>query len=140
MKRNTLLLNGILCLSIGTLLIGSLGACKKNRSDTSKNTAIEAQKGSELGDLSAFKKIAEDTLALVEKDQLADAKSKIKELETAWDDAESQMKPLNSEKWNSLDKSIDRALAQLRTAQPDQASSSAALKKLIAKFTAMNTK
>jgi len=66
---------------------------------------LKRKTGPELGDLSAFKKIAEDTLALVEKDQMAEAKAKIKELESAWDDAEETMNPKNPSKWNSIDKS-----------------------------------
>jgi len=93
-----------------------------------------------LGDLSAFRKIAEDTLDLVNKNQLADAKARIKDLETAWDVAEEKMKPMNSGKWNSVDKSIDRVLALLRSSNPVQADCAAALKTLIAKFNALSPK
>ena len=87
-----------------------------------------------LGDLSAFRKIADDTLGLVQKNDLIAAKTRIKDLETAWDDAEGTLKKLNPENWTSVDKSIDRALAQVRSGKPDAAACETALKTLIAKF------
>ena len=147
MSKNLLLNKAAICFLAGIATVGFLSACgKSHRADSSSNSEKQeinsgsVQKERSLGDLSAFKKIAEETLDLVDKGQLAEAKAKVKELETEWDKAEESMKPLNTEKWNSLDKSIDRALGQLRTAEPNQAACSLALKKLIAKFAAMSAK
>lgn len=93
-----------------------------------------------LGDLTSFKKIAEDTLALVGKKQMPEAKARIKDLETAWDVAEEAVKPRNPAKWNSADKSIDKALAELRSSEPDPAACAKALKIVIAKFAVMGDK
>ncbi|SDI18836.1 protein translocase subunit SecF [Pseudomonas panipatensis] len=87
-----------------------------------------------LGDLSAFRGIAVDTRGLLEKGDLAAARKRITDLETAWDQAEESLKPLNTADWFSVDKSIDRALAQLRSGTPDPGASSAALDTLIAKL------
>lgn len=138
MKELSLTRTITMALMTGMLLAGSSYAednatDPKTKQDQPKTVALPTS--GVLGDLSPFKKIAEDTLDLVKKNELAQAKTRIKNLETAWDDAEETMKPKSPEKWNSVDKSIDRALAQLRSAEPDPAACTATLKTVIAKFT-----
>src|SRR5437762_10610383 len=72
-----------------------------------------------LGDMAPFKKIAEDTLKLVEKNDLKGAKARIKDLETDWDNAEAKLKPTNPTTWSSVDKSIDQALKDVRASKPN---------------------
>jgi len=87
--------------------------------------------GAPLGDLAPFSRIASDTLAIVQRGDLKAAKARIKDLETAWDDAEKKMRPMSPSDWKTVDKSIDRALAQLRAKTPDAAGCEAALKTTI---------
>ena len=100
----------------------------------------EAKTEGKLGDMSPFQAIAEDTLKLVQANDLAGAKARIKDLETAWDKAEEKLKPVNSAKWTSVDKSIDRALANLRSGTPDAKVCTTSLETLISKFKAVSTK
>jgi hypothetical protein len=85
-------------------------------------------------DLSAFRIIAQDTLAIVDTGNLGSAKSRIKDLEADWDRAEAKLRPRSPEQWRNIDKAIDAALQQLRAVSPQAAAARKALQSLIAAF------
>ncbi len=91
-----------------------------------------------LGDLSLFSPIASESLVLAQRGDLKGAKARMKDLETAWDEAEERLQPLSPEDWTLVDKSIDRALAKVRAKEPDQEACVAALQALVTKFSTMN--
>jgi uncharacterized membrane protein YkoI len=91
-----------------------------------------------LGDLSAFRTIAADTLAIVNTGNLTSAKARIKDLETNWDGAEAKLRPRNPERWRIIDKVIDAALVQLRADRPQVLASKDALQNLLASFDRSN--
>ena len=57
------------------------------------NTAVAAESG--LGDLSNFKTIVADVQALVDKGDIPAGAKRITDYETAWDGAETAIRPLN---------------------------------------------
>jgi hypothetical protein len=91
-----------------------------------------------LGNLSSFRKIAADTLAIVNAGNLARAKTRIKDLETNWDRAEAKLRPRDPERWLVIDKTIDAALVQLRADRPQASASKDALQNLLASFDRSN--
>jgi hypothetical protein len=72
-----------------------------------------------LGDLSALSIIVADVRKDAEAGDLAAAATRITDLETAWDDAEPAMRPLNPEAWGRVDAATDDALTALRAKAPD---------------------
>jgi uncharacterized membrane protein YkoI len=85
-----------------------------------------------LGDLSSFRTIAGDTLAIVSTGNITRARARIKDLETNWDRAEAKLRPRNPEQWRIIDKAIDAALVQLRADRPQALASKDALQNLLA--------
>lgn len=88
---------------------------------------------SELGDLSAMRTIVADTKALVATNDLAGAKAKITEYETAWDNAAGDLRAKSAAKWDAIDAASDGAIESLR-ADASAETSDAALTALLAQL------
>ncbi|MET8085816.1 hypothetical protein [Micromonospora sp. NPDC005237] len=83
-----------------------------------------------LGDLTGFARIAGDMQAMVARNDLAGGRTRAKDLEVRWDDAEAGLKPRDPASWHRLDSEIDAVLTSLRAGQPSPADCSANLRAL----------
>jgi len=73
-----------------------------------------------LGDLSQFEMFERNMLNYVNSDDMKNANLQANSLETAWDQAQSDIRSKNVAKWNDIDKSIDDVLNSVRDKSPDK--------------------
>jgi uncharacterized membrane-anchored protein len=102
------------------------------RGQLEKRAASSVTPGRPLGDLSKFRGVAQDMLSLVKAADWNGAKSRADDLESAWDDGQSRLQPMNPDKWTTMDSAIDTVLKKARASAKDAAATSSALEVLLA--------
>ncbi len=82
-------------------------------------------------DVAKFRAIVEATLVKVQAGDQSGAKASITDLETAWDEDESILKPMDKDAWGVIDRQIDSAIKAVRTRNPDPAAETQTLNHLV---------
>jgi uncharacterized membrane-anchored protein len=84
--------------------------------------------------IAKFRAIVQATLVKVQAGDQNGAKATITELETAWDNDEADLRPMDNNAWGILDHEIDSALHAVRARNPDTANEIATLNALVTAF------
>lgn len=95
-------------------------------------TPSHAAQATGLGDLSALRAIAADTLDIVAKGDMAAATARITDFESAWDTEAAKLRALNADEWSAIDGAADAAIASLRASSPTADTATSAVTALIA--------
>ena len=99
------------------LILGGTGYYVRH-GQLQRQAAASSSPTAPLGDVSAFRKIATDMLVLVKADDMAGAKTRAGDLETAWDAGQARMRPMNPDRWAVMDGAIDNVLTTVRADKP----------------------
>lgn len=76
--------------------------------------APKAARTSGLGDLSSLEAIVTDVQTLVDKGDMTAASSRMTDYESAWDQGQTSIRPLNPVDWGHVDAASDVAIKALR--------------------------
>jgi hypothetical protein len=117
-------------LSCGPAAVANTHTATKPTPTTKAATATKPK--APLGDLSKFRKITVDTLALAKAGDLKKAEKRITDMETKWDAYENALKSKDSARWTQLDGALDKVLKALRASKPDAATSTKLLEDMLA--------
>ncbi|WP_405498577.1 hypothetical protein [Nocardia sp. NBC_00511] len=71
------------------------------------------------GEIATFRTITQDTLTKVQAGQQLEAKTRMKDLETAWDRDQDALQAIDRSAWTVIDSRIDAALKAVRAKTPD---------------------
>ena len=126
----TVLVSG--CSSTSTSPPATSGTAKSQSAvATTADTGQSATAKFPPADVTAFRTIVTDTLAKVQAGDQAGAGARITDLETAWDDAQDELEPMDPTGWESLDRKIDNALRAVRSTAPDPTAEKQSLNELL---------
>ncbi|WP_293912408.1 hypothetical protein [Deinococcus sp.] len=106
-------------------------ALAQSKTPVTTSVSIVRAKVGPLGDLSAFRVILQDTLALVQSGKSKDAVTRIRAFELLWDKQANTLTSKDSAKWTTLDRAADVALRAVRSSPPSKTQSTTALQELI---------
>ena len=95
-------------------------------------TAGQATAHFPSADVTNFRTITQGILTKVRAGDRAGATAGARQLETAWDDAQSRLQAMDEATWTAIDGRIDVVLTSIRDANPDPATETHALDDLLA--------
>jgi len=130
----------VVAVATGALLVGAAGqphataASEEAPSAAPVTTTLapgQAIANFPPAEVAKFRTIAQDTLAKVQAGDQAGAAARVKDLETAWDDDQATLQPLDGTAWNVLDGRIDKVLKSVRASTPDPATETQTLTALL---------
>ncbi|SHH92265.1 hypothetical protein [Clostridium grantii] len=104
---------------LSLFLVVSVAGYIMRTSTLAEEARASAPMGLTSQELMDFVAIEQDTLAYVVNNDMPSAKERAKDLETKWDQSAARLKAIDSNKWTTIDDSIDVVLSDVRTKNPD---------------------
>ena len=101
----------VAALLIGASTLGYYGRSAQLRERAAASVTATAP----LGDLSHFRALAGDMLRAERAGDATGAKARADDLESAWDNAQALLRPMNPAKWTLMDNAIDAVLKNVRS-------------------------
>jgi hypothetical protein len=141
-ERIMLAYYAVVTVAAGSLLVLAAGqphataTASENESGGSSVTATLAPGQSATAnfppaEVAKFRAVTQDTLAQVRAGDQSGATARVKDLETAWDDDQATLQPLDDTGWTVLDGQIDSVLKSVRASNPDPATETQTLTALL---------
>lgn len=112
--RNLLLSTLLIAVPVGAFAAGYLLV-----QPSQSPSAQAAAQGPSLGDMTPFATIITDVQSMAASGDLGKAERRITDFETAWDDAQQTLRPVNTANWGNVDVAADAVLDALRASKPD---------------------
>ncbi len=110
--------NLLLSAALIALPVGAFSTVYALTAPTPDPTPVAAATPS-LGDMTPFTTIVTDVQGIAATGDLAAAEARITDFETAWDDAQGTLRPIDTASWGNVDTAADAALDALRAPSPD---------------------
>ncbi|MEJ7648278.1 MAG: hypothetical protein WKF57_04380 [Nakamurella sp.] len=126
--------HGALQTAIAVVLIvtaGGVGYSTREAALAAPPAAGSINAAQPLGDMTSFRTITQDSLSMLQNNDQGGATTRIGDLEFAWDQAQSRLKPIDLAAWTAVDDKIDVVLRELRAASPDKTREVTALQALL---------
>jgi uncharacterized membrane-anchored protein len=140
-ERVMLAFYAVVAVATGVLLVEAASQphatpASAEESDSSVNATLAPGQSATAhfpaAEVQKFRTIAEDSLTKVQAGDQSAATARIKDLETAWDDDQPTLQPMDDASWTVLDGQIDSVLKALRASNPDPVAETQTLTTLLA--------
>jgi uncharacterized membrane-anchored protein len=132
---------GLVAVATGALLVWAAGqphaTAPASEAESGSSTSATLAPGQSAtakfpaAETAKFRTITQDTLVKLQAGDQTGATARVKDLETAWDDDQATLKPLDDTGWTVLDGQIDDVLTSLRAGSPDPATEKQSLTTLL---------
>jgi esterase/lipase len=99
-----------------------------------KPVDVSTQAAASVDNMTPYRNLAADTLKAFKANDLATARKKAKELETAWDKNEKALQKKSPDIWDQIDKAMDDFIKPLSAKAPDAGKVQATYDAFIAKL------
>ena len=130
--KNKIIINGLLAAALVLFSFSAEAKSKHKSKDAASTAAITAVFAA--SEIAPFKTLAQATLDALNASKQTEMIAKLTDLETAWDDQESTLRPKNETVWVALDKSLDKVISSVRSSHPNLVTGKTALEDLIKRY------